>query len=577
MRFQEFKQLIRNGDVEQVRLALDANPDLLNARDLSPDAWEERTALHCAAGHAQLEIVKLLVERGAEVYSHPGSSYPAIFVAAQCRYFSDRPNAEPIIDYFLNEIPDKAEGTLATGATIHIAARLGFTEIVRRHLEMDPLAVHQRGRLGDTPLHWPCHNGHVEIVKMLLDAGAHIEADELNCYGGKPLHWASEHEPEVVRLLLERGARVDSENIRAESKFYGMTPLQMNALQREDCVEVTRLLLKAGADVHRKRDGQTALDIAQSQGNARIAAELSASMNRSAEVSSDRRLTRIRRPSGLMPRPEDGHKGTFGTACVVAGSRGMSGAACLAGQAALHSGAGLVTVATPVSVVEVVAASHPSLMTVPLAEQDGKACGESWKDLQKTLARADAVAVGPGLGQSFAVRALVHKLYSQLEVPVVLDADGLNAFSESAELLKIRNNNAPRVLTPHLGEFARLTGKTIPQITANRQELAVAYAEQWDVVLLLKGPGTIITDGTRLAINTTGNSALATGGSGDVLTGMIAALLAQGIEAFDAAYLAAHVHGLAGEVASQCNSLSYVTSVEILQGLNEAWKSVAAG
>ena len=179
-----------------------------------------------------------------------------------------------VVDYFLNEIPHKADGTNILGATINIAAREGWTEIVRKHIALDPLAVFQRGWIGDTPLHWPSHNGHAEIVTMLLDAGADIEADEINCYGGKPLHWASEHEPHIVKLLLERGANVNSVNRREESEFFGITPLLMNALMTDDCADATRLLLDAGADTSATYRGKSIVEIAAEKGNAKILAVL---------------------------------------------------------------------------------------------------------------------------------------------------------------------------------------------------------------------------------------------------------------------------------------------------------------
>jgi ankyrin repeat protein len=265
MTFRQLKQLIRAGDLAQVRAAIDANVDLVFTHDLDPDQWNERTALHCAARHGHLEIVKLLVDRGAEVYSNPMNTYPPVFVA------DDRtPQGQAIIAYFLHEIPHKADGTHKLGATVNIAARMGWTEIVRRHLEIDPLAVFQRGWIGDTPLHWASHNGHTEIVMMLLDAGADIEADEINCYGGKPLHWASEHEPHIVNLLLERGADVNSINVKEDSDFFGITPLMMNALMTDDCAEATRLLLEAGADATVTYHGKTVVEVAEEKGNSRV-------------------------------------------------------------------------------------------------------------------------------------------------------------------------------------------------------------------------------------------------------------------------------------------------------------------
>ena len=164
MNFLEFKTLIRTGDFDNVRVAIDANPDLLHTQDPDNEQWDEKTALHCAARYAHLDMVKFLVERGAEVYSNPMNSYPPIFVADCYRHHPERPNAQHIVDYFLNEIPHKADGTQKLGVTINLAARAGWTEIVRKHIELDPLSVHQRGWIGDTPLHWSSHNGHAEIV-----------------------------------------------------------------------------------------------------------------------------------------------------------------------------------------------------------------------------------------------------------------------------------------------------------------------------------------------------------------------------------------------------------------------------
>lgn len=274
MNLRGLKELIRAGELDAVRAAVDADPDLVQTRDPDPDQWDEKTALHCAARHAQLEIVKLLVERGAEVYSNPMNSYPPVFVANAYQSFRNRPNAQHVVDYFLNEIPEKADGTNKLGATINIAAREGWTGIVRKHIALDPLSVFQRGWIGDSPLHWPSHNGHTEIVTMLLDAGAGIEADEINCYGGKPLHWASEHEPHIVKLLLERGADVNSVNTHAESDFFGITPLLMNALMTDDCAEATLLLVDAGADTTVTYRGKSLVEVAEEKGNSKILAVL---------------------------------------------------------------------------------------------------------------------------------------------------------------------------------------------------------------------------------------------------------------------------------------------------------------
>lgn len=274
MDFTELRNVIQVGDLDGVKSAIKANPDLLHTHDPRGELWEERTALHCACRYAHLDIVKYLVSQGAEVYSNPMNTYPAVFIADNYRHWPERPNAQHIVDYFLKEIPDKADGTQGLGITINLAARAGLTEIVRKHIEKDPLSVHQRGWIGDTPLHWPCHNGHTDVVTLLLDHGADIEADEINCYGGKPLHWSSEHEPHVVELLLKRGAQVDSRNVKEGSDYEGMTPLLMNCSMKDDCAEVTKLLLDAGADPKITHKGRSAVEIAKSKGNEKIVAVL---------------------------------------------------------------------------------------------------------------------------------------------------------------------------------------------------------------------------------------------------------------------------------------------------------------
>lgn len=258
-----FAQIVA-ADLEAVRKQLDAAPFLVHVRNPDADAWDELTPLHAAAKHGQLEIARLLVERGAEVYSNPMATYPPVVIAAWNK-------RQDVVDYFLQEIPDQAGGTNHLGVTINLAARQGWIEIVRQHIEADPLSVHNRGWIGDTSLHWPAHNGHVEIVDLLLEAGADIEADEIGWAGGKPLHWASEHEPATVAALLARGADVNARNFKAGSDFEGFTPLMMNASQENDCAEATQLLLEAGADLGATdAQGRTALDIALGRGLTRI-------------------------------------------------------------------------------------------------------------------------------------------------------------------------------------------------------------------------------------------------------------------------------------------------------------------
>jgi NAD(P)H-hydrate epimerase len=250
----------------------------------------------------------------------------------------------------------------------------------------------------------------------------------------------------------------------------------------------------------------------------------------------------------LAPRPPDSNKGNFGRILVVAGSRGMSGAAILCGSAALRGGAGLVYLAVPQEILPIVAAANPCYLTAPLPQDDQGRLAEAAAEEVVALAQTkDVLAVGPGLGQGGAVATVVAAVLQRLPQPLVLDADGLNALRDRTALL--RGRSAPTILTPHPGEFARLLGTSVQAVQAQRQGLALRFAAEHGVVLVLKGNGTIVTDGRRLYQNTTGNPGMATGGTGDVLTGLIAALLGQGLEALAAAQLGVYVHGLAGDLA----------------------------
>lgn len=249
----------------------------------------------------------------------------------------------------------------------------------------------------------------------------------------------------------------------------------------------------------------------------------------------------------LQPRPADANKGMFGRILVVAGSRGMSGAAVLCASAALRGGAGLVRVAVPESLLPIVAMANPCYMTLPLPEDgQGHLTQEGQADLVEAVRSSQATAIGPGLGQSQDVTELVLAVVDQTATPLVIDADGLNALVGNLDHLRRRGR--PTVLTPHPGEFARLANKPVADVQARRQELAVRFAAENGVVLVLKGQGTIVTDGRRVYVNGTGNPGMATGGSGDVLAGLIAALIGQGLETFAAAQLGVYLHGLAGDL-----------------------------
>jgi NAD(P)H-hydrate epimerase len=250
----------------------------------------------------------------------------------------------------------------------------------------------------------------------------------------------------------------------------------------------------------------------------------------------------------LAPRSVDANKGTFGRALVIAGSRGMSGAAILSASSALRGGAGLVRLAVPHELLPIVAAANPCYLTTPMPQdEEGRFGADAEAELLDLVRAADVTAVGPGLSRSAGLTTLVSAILAKTDRPLVLDADGLNAVDGASQSLTKRAG--PLVLTPHPGEFARLIGSTIPHVQAHREELAVEFAARHQLVLLLKGHQTIVTDGRRLYRNTTGNPGMATGGTGDVLTGLIAALIGQKLSPFDAARLGAHWHGSAGDLA----------------------------
>ncbi len=245
----------------------------------------------------------------------------------------------------------------------------------------------------------------------------------------------------------------------------------------------------------------------------------------------------------LAPRAMDAHKGTFGRLLIVAGSRGMAGAAALCARGALCAGAGLTQIAATKDVMPVVQVLAPEATAVLLPEEEGAVAPRCDRALAGVLAGKDAVAVGPGMTAGEGTFAAVRSCLAAC-IPCVIDADGLNVLAEDLELLE--RDGPPPVLTPHPGEMARLMGRPVD----NPLEDAMLFACEHRVVLLLKGASTIIAspDG-RTSVNLSGTPAMARGGSGDVLTGAIAALLAQGLEPYEAARLGAYIHGLAGEEA----------------------------
>ena len=246
----------------------------------------------------------------------------------------------------------------------------------------------------------------------------------------------------------------------------------------------------------------------------------------------------------LPDRPADAHKGDFGKVLLLCGSLGYTGAAALSAMGALRTGSGLVFLGVPESIYAIEAVKLTEAIVFPLPDEDGKFSKDAVYQVQKYLKDMDAALIGPGLGQSEGTFAMVRYILENFNGPVVLDADGINVICQHMDIL--RGRTSPTILTPHAGEFARLLGKTIE----NRKQDAMDFAKTYGVNLLLKGHNTVITDGHKCYINPTGNPGMAVGGSGDVLAGMITALLGLGIAPLEAAAAGAWIHGAAGDICS---------------------------
>jgi ADP-dependent NAD(P)H-hydrate dehydratase len=275
----------------------------------------------------------------------------------------------------------------------------------------------------------------------------------------------------------------------------------------------------------------------------------------------------------LPARQPDSHKGDFGRVLLIGGSRGMTGAISLSGMAALRAGAGLVRLAVPLVCQDGVAGFEPSYMTIGLPnDAAGKISLRARDQVTELAEKATVVGCGPGLGRSAGLDDLVSWLYTRLEQPAVFDADALNALAADGNALS--RPGGPRLITPHPIEFQRLLGRSERMDRGELEREAVAFAARRGMVVLLKGHRTLITDGTRQAHNTTGNPGMATGGTGDVLTGLATALIGQRLSPFDAARLAAHIHGLAGDLAAQeLGQVSLIAS-DLVKWLPQAFRRV---
>ena len=270
--------------------------------------------------------------------------------------------------------------------------------------------------------------------------------------------------------------------------------------------------------------------------------------------------------AALVPkRARDSHKGSYGHAALICGSAGMAGAARLAAGGALRSGTGLLTLMLPASLVPLLNGDPPEAMCLALPEKDGRIHGAAQAALS-ALAGKSAVGIGPGLGKDQDHFSLIRHILEQTDIPMLIDADGLNALAEDPEIL--RGRAAPVVLTPHPGEMARLCGWKVQDILKDPVGCAVEFAARWGCVVLLKGATTTIASPEgQVTFNATGNPGMAAGGSGDVLSGVITALLGQGLGGYDAARLGSYVHGAAGDLAAREMGYHGLTASDMHKGL----------
>jgi len=284
----------------------------------------------------------------------------------------------------------------------------------------------------------------------------------------------------------------------------------------------------------------------------------------------------MRLPTRLLRRNPSAHKGNFGHVFILAGSPRYSGAAVLCAAAAMRSGSGLVTLGIPQGLNSaLIKIKPPEVMTLPLAQtQSGALSASAYKKIKDFAKGVDVLAIGPGLSQDKTTQGLARRVISKINKPMVIDADGLNALVGYLEILQTPNSQLRTViLTPHPGEMARLLGVSLKKVQSKRREMALKFARDHKVTLVLKGHNTVVADYRGgVYINKTGNPGMGTAGSGDVLTGMIAAFLGQGLSAFEAAKFAVYLHGLAGDLAAEEKTEISLIASDIIAKIPEAIK-----
>ncbi|MEI7639949.1 MAG: NAD(P)H-hydrate dehydratase [bacterium] len=277
----------------------------------------------------------------------------------------------------------------------------------------------------------------------------------------------------------------------------------------------------------------------------------------------------------MMPyRPANANKGNFGPVLIIGGSEGLTGAVILAGRAALKSGAGLVTVAAPEGSVATIKARNDEIIAVSLKQTKEGAIAESnFEKIMELSEKAKVVVIGPGAGRNKETQALIRKLVKTLKKPMVIDADGLNAIAEDKDCLK--NILSDVILTPHLGEMARLTGHNIEMIIKDKIGIAKKFVKEYNVNVILKDGRSVVVDpDLNVYVNTTGNSGMATPGSGDALTGIIAGFMAHGLVSTQAGVVGNYVHGLAGDLLLETISEEGIIAGDIIDNIPVAIKNI---
>jgi ADP-dependent NAD(P)H-hydrate dehydratase / NAD(P)H-hydrate epimerase len=277
-------------------------------------------------------------------------------------------------------------------------------------------------------------------------------------------------------------------------------------------------------------------------------------------------------PGFLLNRKADSHKYDYGYVLVIGGSPGLVGAPCLCAQAALKIGAGLVRAAVPKSLNSIFEMNLLEVMTLPVADKGGYFCERSFDAIKPLLGKIDVLAIGCGASVNKETQSFLRKIVQTVDKPMVVDADALTALAgHMMTLEKRRASNV--VLTPHVGEFSRMTGVDNNRIINQRKELVKKFALRYNLTLVLKGDHTLVSDGKAFFENSTGNPAMAKAGTGDVLSGMIAGLMAQGLSGFDAARLGVYLHGLSGDLAAKAKTEMCLLASDIIDYLPEAIKA----